>query len=268
MARYNEVFAALAQRAVDQGAVDAETFMRLAAETGMSERRIFEELARDLETNGPIFGKFLRSITGAAQATVVAAARQGQLMGDLLAAGFRGDDGADAIYEALTGIADGDGESIIQRAIDGADPDLAADIEAASADLLEYTWVATLVNTCHLCLPLHGQTQTLEEWKALGFLPETIHAQQGWGSDCQCNLVPAAIIGRGDREEIMAPLVRTREKLEDKLHGQRKTARAVTQKDLDRALAARDAALQSDEGKRTLKILGTAWGDQGDSDGN
>jgi hypothetical protein len=263
MARYSEVFDALADRAVRQGAIDADTFMRLAVETGMTERRIFEQLAADLETNGPIFGKFLRSMTGAAQATVTAAARQGQLMGDLLAAGFRGDDNADAIHEALSEIADGDGESVIQQAIEGADPDLAAEIEAASAELIEYTWVATLIKTCHLCLPLHGQSRTLDEWKALGFLPETMH--QGWGSSCQCNLVPAALVGRNDRKEIMAPLVRTRETMEGKIDGQRRTARAVTQQDLERALTARDTALQSEQGRRTLRALGTARGDEGSS---
>lgn len=255
MANYRRTFATLAERAVAQGGVDARAFMTRMVETGVSQERLMQLLAEDLESNGPIFGKFLRSITGAAQATITTAANQGQRIGELVAQGFRGDD-TEAL-DRLNALAEGDGESVLERALDSADPDLAEEIETATADLLEYTWVCTLIKTCHRCLPLHGKTRTLAEWQELGLTPETIH--DGWDSSCQCQLVPQKELGTDAREALRSPLVRIREKLETPsgLPGYKKTSRAVSQKDLDRALSARNEALETPEGRRTLRILGS-----------
>lgn len=56
-------------------------------------------------------------------------------------------------------------------------------------DLL--TWIAMLVNTCPSCLPLHGQSMRLTEWRSSGGVPNqrdtlcTIHGK------CHCILVPS-----------------------------------------------------------------------------
>ena len=158
----------------------------------------------------------------------------------------------DEELQRLTGLAKGDGESIIDRALSGADPELAAEIEEATQDHLELTWVAELRNTCHLCLPLHAKTRTLAEWKQLGLHPDTIHPGN-WLSVCHCRLVPGVAAEAG---EIVAPLVRVKQAMK----GSRKTIRAVAQQDLERARAAALAAQQSDEGRRVLRLLGEANG--------
>lgn len=245
---YNRVFKNLAERAVQQGGIDAETFIKQAIDAGISESRIMQLLEQDLDNAGPIFGKFMRSIVGAAQATITTAGRQGELMGILA---------SDNALKELVGLATGSGESALERVLQSADPDLAAEIEDASADKLEETWVATLVNTCHRCLPLHGQVRTRAEWRELGLTPETIH--EGWDSSCQCRLVPSSYI---DRSTAMQPLVRVKQQAQ----GMKRTMRAVTQGDLERAQNEIAKAMQSKQGRSMLRLLGQANSDTEGSD--
>jgi hypothetical protein len=262
MPNYSETFRLLAERAVAQGGIDAKTFMARTASAGISETRLMELLEQDLEQNGPIFGKFLRSMVGASQATITSAGSQGQRIGEIVARGFRA--GGGETIEELLGLAEGEGESVLRRVIDEADPDGAEEIERSMGTVLEYTWVATLIKTCERCLPLHGQTRTFEEWSELGFLPETIH--DGWDSSCQCQLIPHELLGEEGIKELKDPLIRTREKLETSsgLQGVKKTARATSAQDMDRALKARNDALSSVEGRRTLRILGQSLGRKDD----
>lgn len=59
-----------------------------------------------------------------------------------------------------------------------------------------YTWIATLVNTCPSCLPLHGRTTTMRGWKSTGGVPNernTICTRRK-GSACHCSLVPSDVL--------------------------------------------------------------------------
>jgi hypothetical protein len=95
---------------------------------------------------------------------------------------------------------------------------------------------------------------TREEWNAQGLSPDTIHPSD-WNASCYCRMV---LKSQADgRKELLAPLVRT--KLDDK--SSKRTMRAVTQNDLDRSQAAVDKALQSEKGRRTLRLLGQANGE-------
>ena len=244
MPRYDEVWSTLVRRAVDQGAIDVRTLMERAYQMGMTEATVIEQLEADLSNEGSIFGKFLRSMTGAAESSVVAATRQGEMVGQLA---------EDAELRRLTGLADVD--DVIEEALSGADPEAAAELERAVADVYEETWICTLVNTCHRCLPLHGVTLLHEEWLQRGLLPEVMH--DGWTSSCHCRLVFARLV-RG-REDLAAPLVRVKRKPLTSARGlraEKKTMRSVMQADIDRAMAARDEAMKSIEGRRTLRIAG------------
>lgn len=247
MPSYQLVFKRLASRAVQQGGIDVTTFVEQNLDAGVPNERILQLLEQDLDNNGPIFGKFLRSMVGASQATITTAGRQGKLIGAI---------SSDDALQELLGYADGTGQSLLERAMESADPELASTIEDASADVLEEMWVATLVNTCHLCLPLHGKIRTRSEWRELGLLPELMH--EGWNSSCQCQLVPMQHI---DRATAMQPLVRTRQQVES---GKR-TMRAVLQGDIDRAQTAIAKAIDSEEGRRVLRLLGEANADKGDN---
>lgn len=243
MPRYDEIWDTLVRRSVDQGAIDIRTLMERAFQMGLTEEAVIERLDADLAEDGPIFGKFLRSMTGAAESAVVAASRQGEIVGEL---------SDDEELQRLTDLADV--EDVIEDALSNADPEAAAALEEAVADRLEMTWVCALVNTCHRCLPLHGMSMTLEEWTEKGLLPEVMH--DGWTSSCHCRLVSRLPDDRGD---LKAPLVRTRQKPITSARGfraEKKTVRAIMQNDIDRALKARDDALNSKEGRRTLRLAG------------
>lgn len=235
MPRYDRTFAALANRAIAQGVTDMETFLTQMADTGVSPDRVEQLLLDDLEGDGPIFGKFMRSMIGAAEQGTLAAARSGEIAGTV---------DATSELRRLTSITD------LDDAIEQADPEA---LEAIEEDVgrTEWTWICALKNTCHRCLPLHGVTRTMDEWKALGLLPETIHS--GWNSACHCTLVPADEFKRGD---VVAPLTRKKIKSPTGQKPNRKTARAVAQKDLDKSLSARNKAMESPEGRRTLRLLG------------
>jgi hypothetical protein len=242
MPRYDSIYRILARRAVREGGIDVESFVDQALEGGMDPERIQEQLLFDVENDGPIFGKFFRTLKGAAEGAVMAAERQG------FAVGLINEDRADEEIARLRRLANMD------DVLDGADPEELAAVEEAGADRLELTWVAELRNTCHLCLPLHGKSLTRDEWDKLGKNPSTIHSNEGWVTPCHCQLVPTRVAS--DREELRTPLVRNKLKSPKGLKGSKRTARGVTQQDLDRSLAARDKAMESEGGRRTLRLLG------------
>ena len=77
--RYDKLYERLASRAVKQASIDIEAFVDQLSESGASAERINELLMQDLANDGPLFGRFMRSLTGAAIATTTAAARQGEI---------------------------------------------------------------------------------------------------------------------------------------------------------------------------------------------
>jgi hypothetical protein len=139
-----------------------------------------------------------------------------------------------------------------QAAVDG-DPDTLEAVEAGVAEELQLTWIATFVNTCHLCLPLHGSTMSLTEWLARGLHPDIIHKQEGWVSDCYCRLEPEEDVAGAD---IQGPLVRLKNRPAEGEKINKRTMRSVLQSDVDRAMKARDEAMASEAGRRTLRALG------------
>lgn len=246
MPRYDKIYETLARRAVRQGVLDIETFIDQAINAGMSVDRAQEMLLADLEAGGPIFGKFLRQMGGAAEKSTAAAFRQGQRAGELQAS---------QTLQRLTRITQQE-RSLIDQAVDDADPEILEDIEGSMAQVIEYMWVAELINTCHLCLPLHGQKRTLDEWQAVGLHPDSIHPAD-WRSACHCNLMPMTPGTEIEmRSSEIAPLKREKVETATGLKGSKKTRRAVTQRDMEKALAARDAAMETEAGRRTLRILG------------
>lgn len=232
--RYDKTYDLLAKRAVQQGGVDVETFMARATEAGMPMDVLEARLIQDVEEGGPIFGKFLRSLRGAATSSVMAAESQGEAA-------------AQAFAEELISLTE------LEDVMESADPDELAEIADELDDRAPYIWVAELVNTCERCLPLHGTVQPLAEWEASGFDPATIH--DGWESECHCALVPADMSPES-RKELIAPLIRERMKSESGLKGSKKTQRLVTQQDLDRSIKAVDQAKANLEGRRTLRLMG------------
>lgn len=236
MSRYDRIYERLATRAVRQGGVDIETFMAQMIDAGVSETRLQQMLLQDVEEGGPIFGKFLRSLTGAAESSVLAAERQGDVAGTVA---------SDAELQELLDLAD-------RGLVEDADPEALARIEDAVADRIDYTWVAMLVNTCPKCLPLHGSTRLLSEWEELGLHPDTIH--EGWNSPCHCSLVPTS--EAAGRKDLIDPLTRERLKTETGLKASKKTQRAVAQADIAKAQNAVKQAANSLEGRRTLRLLG------------
>lgn len=231
MSNYRAVYERLANRAVQQGFSNLEAFVGRLVDQGVPSDRIEELLLEDLANDGPIFEAFFRSLGGAADSAIAAAHQQGSTMGAI---------DANAEIKRLLDLGS------LEDVIDDADPDLMAEIEAASADRLDLTWVATMRNTCHLCLPLHGVTRTRQEWNDLGLDPATIHPGS-WSSVCHCSLVEREHF---DRDDQMAPLLRIKEK------GSRRTVRGVTSANIETAIKARDKALESAEGRRLLRKLG------------
>lgn len=245
MPRYDRIYSILAKRAVQQGGIDVEAFVEQAINAGLSPERVQELLLRDLEENGPIFGRFFRTLTGAAEAAVMAASRQGEVVGEAAAS---------EQLERLRAI-----NARAGSAIENADPGELAAIEDEIAEDVLVVWVAELKNTCHLCLPLHGKEFTMGELQEAGLHPDSIHANEGWTTPCHCHLAPKRIVDAlsdTDKESVRSPLVRQSVDSKTGLKGSRRTSRSVLQKDLDRAIEARDKAVQSLEGRRTLRALG------------
>lgn len=250
MPRYDEIFKGLGTRAIRQAILDVEAFAEQARIGKLNPERVQQLLLQDLDDAGPIFGKFFRGLGVAAQSSVMAAARAGELAGTISAseemrktADFFGEDGKEAIGSA----------------IDQADPEALEEIEQR-AGTIEFMWVAELVNTCHLCLPIHGSIRTLNEWQELGLHPDTIHVDAGFASSCHCQLVPQEQV---ERDPVVEPLARNKLKSPSGLKGSRRTARAVTQRDLEKSLIARDKAMETLEGRRTLRLLGVTGGEEG-----
>jgi hypothetical protein len=229
--RYDRLYETLVGRAIRQGGLDLDTMTDMARNAGMSPEGLRLQLLQDLDTGGPVFGRLLRGFGDVSEATVMAAKAQGEAVGSAVAEGLIARSRMD------TALLDADAEAL-------------QEIEDETADM-EYTWVAALVNTCHKCLPLHGVTMTRREWDALGYHPDYIHPAS-WGSRCHCHFVRAADVD-GDPG---APLRRVRVETTTGLKGSRKTRRAVADGDILKAIEARDKALESDIGRRTLRILG------------
>lgn len=265
--RYDLAYSTAIKRALETADVSLRSFIERSTAAGMGAKAVADRLIEDLETGGPVFGPFLRSLEGAARGSVVSAYRQGSIAGQIKArtAGRAALKRARALRRVEDPLAPQptrgpkarDFVPDIDRAIEDADPEELEAIER-SADSVPHRWVATMVNTCHRCLPLHGHVNTLAGWRESGFHPDTIH--DGWASDCQCSLV-AEDEDEG-RAATLAPLLRT--KIRDPKTGKSlgRTVRAVTQADITKALAARDAAMQSVEGRRTLRLIGESQGEQ------
>ena len=233
--RYDRQYYALARKAAAQGAVDIQAFIDMAVNNGVSRERIHALIIEDIENNGPIFGKFLRSLAGAAESSVVSAK-------------FQGETAARAYSQGLINLADMD------EATDIADPEALQSIEDETADLVAVTWIATSSNVCHLCLPLHGVTKTIAEWKELNLVPGQVHYNEGWlKSTCKCIWVTP---DQYDARRDMAPLRRVKDRTATGLKGDKRTIRGITSQDLTDSLAARDQAMQSERGRRQLRLLG------------
>lgn len=249
MPRYDQVYEALAERAIESGLVDIQALIRQAVNTGMSMEAVGDALLADLESNGPIFGKVVRGLVGAGEASVAEARSQGLVVGEFLSdpairKQMLADDSA---REELLRV------STMEDVIDGANPEDLAAYEEAGANVRK-TWVAKLRRTCHKCLPLHGITRTVAEWKLMGLHPSTIH--DGWASKCDCELVPEE--QSTGREDLATPLVRSKAAKEDKTT--RRTTRAITSADLSRAMTAVEEARESPEGRALLRKLGQVGG--------
>ena len=238
--RYDRVYERLATRAVDQTSIDLDTLVGQLTDAGLGADEIETRLLDDLETSGPVFGKFFRSLGAAAESATSTAFRQGQRVGSALE------------YDM-------DLVSILKRndldLIDDGDPEALAAVEA-SVRVMSEIWICTLKKTCDRCLPLHGKVLTSQEWDARGLIPDIMH--EGWDSDCLCLRMPEeeALDEHGGRDDLKAPLVRLPQRSETGLKLSRRTARSVAQNDIDRAMAAVDKARDSLEGRRTLRLLG------------
>ena len=243
--RYDEIFQTLVERAISQGGIDVETFMRRAIQSGMSEDVLMNLLEEDLLNDGPIFGKYVRSMVGAARSSVMAAERQGETISYLV--------GDPEVRELLRDL---DLEEVAESALANADPELSEQVEAAVAGNVEYTWIATLMKTCHVCLPLHGQTRTMLEWREMGKTPDTIHQMQGWDSTCKCRLIPVSMAE--SQSELQEPLFREKLQTPTGLKGSKKTRRRVSQMNLEKSEQAVNEAMKTSEGRRTVRIMGQA----------
>lgn len=250
MARYDEIFQTLVERAISQGGIDVDTFMRRAIQAGMSENVLMDLLEDDLMNDGPIFGKFVRSMVGAARSTVMAAERQGEVIGHFV-----------EDPDVLELLQDLDLDEEARSAFEDADPEIADRVEQAVANRIEYTWIATLINTCHLCLPLHGQTRSMMEWREMGKTPDMIHSAAGWDSTCKCRLVPVSMAD--SQSELQEPLFRDKLQTATGLKGSKKTKRRVLQKNAEKSEQAVTEAMKTAEGRRTVRIMGESQKENG-----
>lgn len=232
--RYDRQYYALARKAASQGGVDIQAFIDLAVNNGVSRERIHQMIIEDIETGGPIFGRFIRDLGGAAESSVVAAKHQGEMA-------------ARAYHEGLIELAEMDDVTDI------ADPEALQRIEDDTADLIDVTWVTTSSNVCHLCLPLHGVTKSIEEWRELNLIPGQVHFVEGWKSSCKCKWIRP---DQFDRRKEMPPLRRVKDRTATGLKGDKRTVRGIASSDLLESLAARDKAMQSERGRRQLRLLG------------
>lgn len=245
--RYDRQYEALARKAIEQGGVDIQAFVDLALNNGVSRERIHQMIIEDIENNGPIFGRFIRGLAGAAEASVVAAKHQGETA-------------ARSYAQGLIDLAE------MKDATDIADPEALQSIEDDTAGRIPVTWMTASSNVCHLCLPLHGVTRTVEEWRELNLVPGQVHFVAGWTTRCKCKWVEP---DQFNRRQDMAPLRRVKDRTATGLKGSKRTIRGLTSYDLEESLAARDKAMQSIEGRRQLRLLGqnVPTGDEGEDEG-
>ena len=248
--RYDLLWRTLVRRAVRQGDVDLDSFVDQAASAGMSAEAIQRRLLDDLDNDGPIFGKFFRNVGAAAAKTTTSAYSQGVNLSSGMRNMARGSPQAKSQVDRLLALEETG--TTIRRGT----PEAIQELQDAIAERDERMWVCSLTRTCARCLPLHGTVQTMKEWQESGWDPDTIH--DGWKSDCQCALVPVNEGNRVDRTREMAPLVRNKLETATGLAGRKRTARSILQADVDKALAARDKAMESEEGRRTLRLLGAS----------
>lgn len=233
---YAELYAIRAQEAVDTGFVRFDAFVSQLMADGVPAERINAMLIDDLENGGQIFGKFFRDLNIAGDMTISGAEQQASSAAE---AANLDDDIRQFIEESERG-----GKTIAGLLREG-DPGTLEDVEFL-ADDQELTWIATMRNTCSQCLPLHGKSMSRREWRELGLRPRGVHP------NCECDFVPTELAA--DQESLMAPLRRQIVPGQEK--GGRRTQRAVTQSDINSALAARDAAEQTPAGRRVLRLLG------------
>lgn len=239
--RYDRTYAILAQRAVKQGTLNLETLILSMLDSGMTQDAIREALDNDLKNDGPVFGAFVRSLTDASTSAITVAGSQGETLGMI---------SGDAELQRLVktrGLKLG-----IDEAIESGDPEIAAEFEDAIAEDIQEMRIATLINTCHLCLPLHGKTMSRADWVRLGLMPADMHPET-WNSRCMCKNIPVSLAGK--RKDVIAPLRRLRVNKGDK-----RTVRVMTAIDIDKAIEARNQAMESIEGRRVLRRLGSVKG--------
>lgn len=241
MGNYAKNFERKVLRALKNADGDLDLLFSQAEDLGTTPDALERMLLNDLANNGPIFGKFLSNLMGAAESGLTSAQRAGITAGQIT---------PQQRADILGDMSDDDYE----RLVFGGDPDDLEAIESSMASREELVWVAELVNTCHLCLPLHGTALTLEEWRETGYDPETIHVNAGFNSDCKCRLVPRRLTE--GREDLMAPLKRNQLEGKGGIKGNKNTARAVAGEDLEKAVKAMEKARDSEKGRRTLRMLG------------
>ena len=244
--RYDTTYETLARRATDSAVVDVEAFIARMLSAGYDEGRLREMLLADLASSGPIFGKFFRGLETAATQAVKAAYNQAAAAGELIASDEQIAAWVDE-FDLADQLADGDPEALDE-------------VEMAG-DAKTFVWVAALKNTCHRCLPLHGKVNSMANWKAgqtpdgMPTVPVLIH--EDWGSKCQCRLVLADNMSVADNT--LAPLVRNTDAMG--IRGGRKTIRGITGQDIEKAQRAVSKAMDSEEGRAILRLLGQSQGD-------
>lgn len=140
--RYSSLYALRSQRAIDVALADVSTLIAELAADGVPPERVNEILVDDLETNGPIFGRFFRSIVSAGEVAVSLAEFQAALTGD--------DAGGDPVQ--------------LEAGERSHDPDSA-------------TWVCVSHREMDRCMALHGVTKTRGEWTVLGLRPRLMHSR-------------------------------------------------------------------------------------------
>jgi hypothetical protein len=240
--QYSKLYATKAQKAIDTGLVDLKAFIEEMRQAGTSDKNIEEMLLDDLENDGPLFGKFFRSLGVAGEGAISNAEAQAASIAEAMT-------GAEEL-KALVEEANISSEEMLDRIVE-ATPEELEEMEINTEDLV-YTWICTLQKTCDVCLPLHGQALTKAEWRERGLIPREVHSSLGWASPCQCNWVLTQLAE--SRADLIDPLVRI--KITDPETGTKKTIRGVTQHDVDKARIAAEKAKESLVGRRTLRLLG------------
>lgn len=171
--RYDQLFERRARRAIVHATCDAETMLADLEALGATWEVGAEALRTDLDQEGAVFGKLLRSLVGAAEASVLAAEQQGFLSG-------------------LVGRPTLDVEEL-------------ALIEDEAAEIpVVWLSVVDVSEPCQRCLDRAGERATLLGLRSRGWHPDLAH-QGSWRSACRCLVVPAswyrgsvALLRRGD----------------------------------------------------------------------